>query len=444
MWIFSVPNFGSTIFFNIVQLATFNLYTYGYQLDTFLVSIAIALGYVSIAASQFLIGWLSDRFYTRWGRRKPWVIILAPITLISFIALLLPPLFLNNPSSGTLLGWLLTWNILFELSIGFTTPYGAWMAELFSVGERPKTSQIQNTFKIIGTGTYTIFAFLILTSFTAALKANPGQLPPASVWSTYMLSCIIFGAIFIACFYISTFFMPTEAPPTTLPDLKKNLRDLAKNRNYLLAVLVQGIASVAWTIIGTIMLNYTEIVLAFGFIQYALAGVTLLVCVILFLFAWRKLIAKSGKKNGLLLLFSVAPLVLACSLFGLVPFTSATALLYGLLFIVGVAFSLGGWYLITGIWFADLAEDDMKRTGEMKAGLYVGFPSIALNFFQALGVFILGAVVDIPYMVSTNLVPPFSIGYILWGPICAAFLIVAYFLTKKFIQWDFAWEKNPI
>jgi Na+/melibiose symporter-like transporter len=211
----------------------------------------------------------------------------------------------------------------------------------------------------------------------------------------------------------------------------------------LLAVVVYGVASVAWTIIGTIMLNYTQVVLDFQFLQYVAAGGTLLICVILFLFLFRKIIAWKGKKNGLLILFAVGPLVLCCSLFGFVSFTPATALLYGLIFIVGVAFSLGGWYLLTGIWFADLAEDDQKRSGKMKAGLYVGFPSIALNIFQALGPIILGAVLALPQTVSVSLVAPFSIGYVLWGPICAVFLVVAFFLTRRFIQWDFAWEKAP-
>lgn len=84
------------------------------------------------------------------GGRKPYVFLLAPVLVISFICLLIPQLFLDNPSDQTLLGWLLLWNTLFEISYAVTTPYQAWMAEQFNVHDRPKCSQIQNIFNITG------------------------------------------------------------------------------------------------------------------------------------------------------------------------------------------------------------------------------------------------------------------------------------------------------
>ncbi len=231
MWTFSFPNLASSLLINIVQFATYDLYAFGYQLDPLLTGFAISMGYLTIAASQFFFGWISDKWYTRWGRRKPWVIILAPISLISFIAVLLPNLFLANPTNDTLLGWLLLWNILFQMSYAVTTPYGAWMAELFTVGERPKTSQISSTFKMIGTGTFTVFSFLILSGFTKELKDHPGVLPPDPIWSTYLWTCIIFGIMFIAFFYVAAFFLPTEEPPKTKPNLWKNLGNILTNKN---------------------------------------------------------------------------------------------------------------------------------------------------------------------------------------------------------------------
>jgi len=432
--IYAIPRMGSALLLGIVGFATFNLYTVGYQLDTFWVGIALSLGYISIAISQFFFGWISDKWYTRWGRRKPWIIILAPISVISFVALLLPGIFLQSPTKSVLLGWLIVWDILFELAYAVTTPYGAWMAELFTVEERPKVAQIQNIFNFIGYAIMAIFTFVVFTNFTEQLQADPGVLPPI-----YVLSCFIFGAIFIATFYLSTFLMPTEAPPKNPPSLINNLKNIWHNKNYLFVVLLQGIASLAWIITGTVMLNYTQIVLAFGTLEYMLAGVTLVFGIILFMFIWRKIIAKKGKKEGLLALFLAAGFILSCSVFGIVPFSSTLA--FGILFIAGIAFSLAGWYLISGIWYADLAEDDEKKTDDLKAGLYAGFPSIVLNLFQALGIFILGVITSLPNIAVGTLT--FSIGYLLWGPICAAFLLVAFFYADRFIRLDFEWEKAP-
>lgn len=433
MMIFGFPRFGASLLLGIVGFATFNLYTVGYGLPPFWVGLALSLGYVSIALSQFFFGWVSDKWYTRWGRRKPWIIILAPISVISFIALLLPGIFIPSPTESVLLVWLIVWDILFEMAYAVTTPYGAWMAELFTVEERPKVSQIQNIFNYIGYGVMSVFTFLVFTNFTAQLEENPGFLPPIYVWS-----CFIFGAMFIATFYLSTFLMPTEAPPKFPPNLLENLKNIFHNKNYLLVVLMQGIASLAWAITSTVMLNYTQIVLAFGTLEFILAGATLLLGILFFMYIWRKIIAKKGKKGGLLMLFITAASILSCSVLGIIPFSST--LVFGLLFIAGIAFSLAGWFLISGIWYADLAEDDEKRTAELKAGLYVGFPSIALNLFQALGTFILGLVTSLPNIAVGTLI--FSRGYLLWGPICAAFLLVAYLYADRFIKLDFEWEKG--
>ena len=100
-----------------------------YNLNPFLVGIAISMGYVSIAASQFLLGWISDQKYTKWGRRKPYIILLTPLLAISFIFLLLPTLFLEHPNKSTLFMWFIIWDIIFEASYGVTTPYQSWIAE---------------------------------------------------------------------------------------------------------------------------------------------------------------------------------------------------------------------------------------------------------------------------------------------------------------------------
>ncbi|MFX0073750.1 MAG: hypothetical protein ACFFAO_21940, partial [Candidatus Hermodarchaeota archaeon] len=127
---------------------------------------------------------------------------------------------------------------------------------------------------------------------------------------------------------------------------------------------------------------------------------------------------------------------LPISLMGLLPSTSS--LILGIIFIAGIAAILGGWYLFPYIIDADMAEDDEKSTGELKAGIYTGFPSILLNIFQAIGVFILGVITSLPdTTINGN---SFSIGLVLWGPLCSIILIISYLFTKKFLNLDFDWE----
>jgi len=434
MNLFGLPRLGASILLGIQGFALLHLYTKGYGLDDPIVEIANTLGLLAIAGSQFLFGWISDRWNTRLGRRKPYVIILAPLEVLSFICLILPGLFMQNPSKPTLFGWLILWNILFEVAYAVTTPYGAWMAELFTVDERPKTSQIGNYYGMVGTGFMSVFSLIGLTGITDQLNGSVGNIPPLLLYTTF-----IFAAIFLVSFFVVIAFMPTEAPPKVKPNLVENLKNIFHNKNYMAVVLMQGFASLAWYMVGNLMLNYLSNVLHFNTLEYIIAGATLLIGIFLFLYMWRLIIVKKGKKWGLLTLFLVAAAILCCSLFGMIP--SSSMLVFGILFIAGIAASLGGWYLISGVWYADLAEDDEKRTEEMKAGLYGGFPSIVLNLFQALSAFILSLMLAWP-KISNGTGDPFSTGYVWWGPIAAIFLVVTYLYSRRFIRLDYEWEKS--
>jgi len=129
---------------------------------------------------------------------------------------------------------------------------------------------------------------------------------------------------------------------------------------------------------------------------------------------------------------------LPITLLGLIPLDSY--LILGIIFIVGIAAILGGWYLFPYIIDADMAEDDERSTGELKAGIYTGFPSILLNIFQAGGIFLLGIIISLPNITVGS--SSFSIGFILWGPICSIILICSYIFTKKFLTLDFEWERE--
>ncbi len=76
------------------------------------------------AVSDPLVGYLSDKTRTRWGRRKIWMVAAVPILWLSIYKLFMP----STPvTEAYLLGWLIAlwtgWTMLF-------IPYYAWAAEL--------------------------------------------------------------------------------------------------------------------------------------------------------------------------------------------------------------------------------------------------------------------------------------------------------------------------
>ncbi|MFX1377517.1 MAG: MFS transporter [Promethearchaeota archaeon] len=424
--LFGTPRLGTNILLTIVDFALLTLYSTGFELPAWQTFLATSLGKLSIALSQFLLGWLSDAKYTKWGRRKPYIVILSPLLGISFILLLIPNRFLPISNQTALFTWLLVWDLIFQASYGITSVHSSWMAEQFNVGDRPKASQFINLFIYLGAGVGQIFTLLVLTDFASKIESNPSSVP-----TEFLLGVLIFGIITIQLFYIIALLMPTEPYYKIESNLVSNLKAIVKNKNYLSFNFMEGFASIAWSIVTPTMLAFLTVVLTFRGLQFIIGGSIIIFGVLLFLYLWRKVIEKLGKKKSLLYLFLFAIIVLPFTLISIIPMESY--LIYGIIFIIGVVASIGGWNLFPYIIYADLAEDDEKSTGELKAGLYRGFSSIILNIFQALGLLFSSF---ISFIIGDYLF------YIWWGPICSLILIGAYFFSRKFIKIDFDWEKK--
>ncbi|MFX0031876.1 MAG: MFS transporter [Candidatus Hodarchaeota archaeon] len=434
--LYASPRLSTSIVLGIEGFALLTLYTSGFGLDSILVGFALAMGYLTIAAAQFLFGWLSDIKYTKLGRRKPYILIFAPLLGLSIICLLLPGLILPDLGDQQLLFvWLLVWDIVFRASYAMTTPYQAWMAELFKVGDRPKVSQFQNTFNFIGNGIMSIFTLLILTSYKDLVAVNIYAETPI----IYTIPVFIFGILVVVLFYLLSFLMPTEPYYELKTNLIGSLKTTVKNRNFMLIVLMVGISGFGWTMISTGMLKYTEDALDLGGTDYYIIAATLLLSIFIFLYMWRKLIEKRGKKKVLIYVLLIAAFFLPITTLVLIPM--GDYLILGIIFILGIGLILGGWYLFPYIVYADVAEDDEKSTGDLKAGIYAGFPSIILNIFQAFGVFLNGIIFGLP-LISVGGGPSFTSGLVIFGPICALILLISFLYTDKYVTLDFEWEKK--
>ncbi len=435
--LFSAPRLGTSIVLGIEGWALLTLYTSGYGLHPLLAGFAISMGFLAIAFFQFLFGWLSDAKYTRWGRRKPYLIVFAPILAISTVFLLLPALVIDLTEKNTLFIWMLVWEILFRISYSVTTPYQAWMAEVFPIEERPKVSQFQNLFNWIGNAIMAIFSMFILTKYIDLIEAE-GDVNVAIPYD-FLIPIIIFGILIVILFYYIAIKIPKEPEYPIESNLIQNLKTIVKNRNFILVVLMVGISGLGWSMISSGMLKYLNDALNLGTLDYMIAAICLVSTIFIFLYMWRRSIEKSGKKKTLLYVFLLAVVSLPITLLALIPM--ASYLIIGIIFIIVVATSLAGWYLFPYILYADIAEDDEKSTGELKAGIYAGFPSIILNIFQAVGAFLIGAIFSLPNISPTGDFS-YSMGLIIFGPIVSVVLLISYFFAKKYIELDFDWENK--
>src|SRR5690606_38617421 len=95
-----------------------------------------------------LLGYLSDRTRTRFGRRRPWLLLGAPLLAASMIALFSPPSGLEGIS---LVLWFALFAILSELFDSMLNAnYGALLPELFpSERRRGQANVLRQAFQLV-------------------------------------------------------------------------------------------------------------------------------------------------------------------------------------------------------------------------------------------------------------------------------------------------------
>jgi len=157
------------------------------------------------------------------------------------------------------------------------------------------------------------------------------------------------------------------------------------------------------------------------------------------IFFWKNRIEKVGRKKTLINIFIFAIIFTPFTLLGLIP--TQLYLLIAIFIISTVTISFGGWQLFPYMIYADIAEEDEQKNGELKAGSYIGFSSILLNIFQASALFISPLILEMPILYSFK-AGVGSIGLVLWGPFCCIVLIIALIYTIRLIKLDFFKKKE--
>ncbi|WP_282270450.1 MFS transporter [Stenotrophomonas sp. PS02298] len=151
---------------------------------------------------QPVIGYLSDRTWTRWGRRRPYFMIGAVLTTL---ALLVMP---NSPTlwiaAGTL--WVLDASINISME-----PFRAFVGDQLSPKQRPAGFSMQSFFIGVGAVVASFLPF-ILAHFGVANTAGPGEVPDTVRYAFY------FGAAVLLLAMSWTVFSTREYSPAELAD----------------------------------------------------------------------------------------------------------------------------------------------------------------------------------------------------------------------------------
>lgn len=132
------------------------------------VGAAIAASRIFDVVTDPLIGTLSDRLPTRWGRRKPWMLLGTPLFSVAIWQVFVP-------GDSATIGGLLLWAAL--LYLGFTLidlPHRAWGAELSTdYDERSRITSVREALSMAGQ--VALLGFLVVLTMLG-LEAGAEQL----------------------------------------------------------------------------------------------------------------------------------------------------------------------------------------------------------------------------------------------------------------------------
>jgi len=344
---------------------------YADELGLGLTAVGAILLFARLADVAFdpLAGVLSDRFRTRFGRRKPFLLLATPIVMLALHQLFVPP---AGAGAGHLLGWTLLLYLGYTLA---TLPYWAWGAELSSdYDERSRIVGAREAAVVLGTVVAAALPTLIGESRGAALEAV-----------AWLVVATLPLAVGLALWGAPE---PAVAPPQPLA-FARAARLIWRNGPFRRLLIAYLLNSAANGLTATLFLLFVEHVLGIP----ARAPTLLLVyflCGVASVPIWVWLSGRFGKHR------SWAAGMALCSLFFLaVPFLGQGDFLPFLAVCVATGFCLGADLALPGSMQADVVDLDRARGGGERAGLFFALWAMATKLALALAVGIAFPLLDL-------------------------------------------------
>lgn len=392
-WLYAVANLGNVIPYQAVGAVVLFYYTDVKHLPATWAAVVMTVYAFYNAFNNPVLGYLSDRTKTRWGRRVPYMLFGMLPEAIFFAFLFFAP-FDGRQSPMALVVWFSVGLFMWEgLATAVSTGYYSLLPEVFrSYDERTDVAARMNIIQTAG--------LLVAAALPAALAGWIGWPAMGACFAALAAAAMYIGIPSMARMGKDAAAREDEESLSLVPALKATL----VNRSFLTVTIAQTMRFYATNTLATGMIffvkysagldvSYASIALGAAFIAAGLA-----------MWPWRMLLGKRFcARTNLLIAYSlmavaVVPLALVKSFVGLVL---ASAL-------VGVA--LAGLIFMGDVILAEVIDEDEVKTGKRRAGMYFGMNSLITTLSSALVAVVFGLLLP-AYGYNTALdVQPASVG----------------------------------
>lgn len=354
----------------------------GFYLNAFLLDVAglrpAAVGLIFFIAQFWdaindpLIGSLSDRTRSRFGRRRSWMLFGAiPFGIAFLMHWYVPAL-----DEGGLFWYYLVVAILFRTAFtAVNVPYTAMTPEMTEdYNERTELNSFRFGFSILGGLTAIVAHPMLVGAFGGTTTS---YFFSAGIWAVFMvLSSLL-------CF-AGTFELPHTEHASGKESYLQNLGKVFQNRPFL---IVTGIYLLSW-----LTLQFVQQYLLL-YSRYTLGGeaeskfqfyvLVLQVTAFLFLGVWNVVSKRIGKK----LTYVIGASLWMVAMIGLYFIQSGQEnLIFGVSFIAGMGVSTA--YLIPWSMLPDVVDYDELQTGRRREGIYYGLFALLQQVGISFGIFL--------------------------------------------------------
>jgi GPH family glycoside/pentoside/hexuronide:cation symporter len=352
----------------------FTFYFSVVQINMLLITIGFIIWSIWNAFNDPMIGYLSDRTHTKWGRRIPYIAaFFVPLAIVTFL-LYTPILPIGEANQIGNFIYFLIIIIVFELCYtAFSLNLTSLFPEVFqSQKSRTQANNVRQVFTIVGL----IFAF-ILPGLIITNYIDPANLPQYQVFG------IIAGIIIVVTILLFLTLGPRERPEFK-NDYKSafgffnTIKYCLKSKSFRFYIIAETANWFVYGMLPTIVPLYAFYVLGVeGFFTSLLLGIAFLSATLFMTFLWRPVVRRIGNRKSWMISMTIW-------IVGLLPLMFIDNFIWGVIVFFCIGIGLSGSLFIIDLVVADIVDEDETVTGMRREAGYYGVNAFILRFSNIL------------------------------------------------------------